>query len=159
MGNKKKLSDPLVSKEIERIKELCILVHRKIKEFQTAIFYLDSNQLFQDNFVIDLLAIANDLDELNSLLMQITHPKDIYYKSLRSALVALNSTPNVLIITAHYLKPENKHKRFLNKNTFNFEINSILKKIDFVNQILSRVADGDNTNRGISRPTLDYRIT
>ncbi|HGH3691119.1 TPA: hypothetical protein ACJK7O_003783, partial [Acinetobacter baumannii] len=87
--------------------------------------------------------------ELNQLLLIMVKPKDIYYSSLRTALAWINNISNVLIITGYYLDPENKYKRLLNKHSFGFEINLILKKVDSVKQILERISKGDPVNRRI----------
>ncbi len=157
MGSKKKLFEPITGIEINRAIDLSISIPEKLNNFQEDICYLDSNQLFQEQFTRQLLAIINDLEELNHLLLVMAKPKDIYYSSLRTALAAVSNISNALIITAYYLDSENKYKRLLNKNTFSFEVNLILKKLDFVKQILERVSKGDPVNNGIKRPISNFR--
>lgn len=157
MGSKKKLFEPITGIEINRAIDLSISIPEKLNNFQEEIRYLDSNQLFQEQFTRQLLAITNNLEELNHLLLVMAKPKDIYYSSLRTALAAVSNISNALIITAYYLDSENKYKRLLNKNTFSFEVNLILKKLDFVKQILERVSKGNSSNRGIQRPISDFR--
>ncbi|WP_166167049.1 hypothetical protein [Acinetobacter sp. SA01] len=157
MGSKKKLFEPITGESADRVQELCKNIPKDLKKFKKSIYYLDSNQLFQDQFVNQLLSLVNNLDELHYLLTGMIKPKDIYYSSLRTALAALNGTSNVLIITAHYLKPENKYKRLLNQHSFSFELNQIFRKVDFVKQVLERVSKGDPMSRNIPRPTLNFR--
>lgn len=157
MGSKKKFFEPITGIEINRAIDLSKSIPEKLNNFQEDIRYLDSNQLFQKQFNRQLLAITNDLEELNHLLLVMAKPKDIYYSSLRTALAAVSNISNALIITAYYLDSENKYKRLLNKNTFSFEVNLILKKLDFVKQILERLSKGNSSNRGIERPISDFR--
>ncbi|ATI39657.1 hypothetical protein [Acinetobacter baumannii] len=149
MGYKKKFFEPITGTSINRAIDLCNSIPEKLKKFQEDIRYLDSNQLFQKQFIHQLLVIVNDLEELNQLLLIMVKPKDIYYSSLRTALAWINNISNVLIITGYYLDPENKYKRLLNKHSFGFEINLILKKVDSVKQILERISKGDSVNRRI----------
>ena len=157
MTSKPKLDTPLVGIQIDRAKELCDQIPNSIQDFQNEIFYLDSNQLFKDGHVNQLLEIANHLDELNHLLTGLIKPKDIYYSSLRTALAAINSTPNALIITAHYINPLFKFNRILNRNTFGMELSLIVKKVEFTKQILDRVSSGRVSSRSIPRPVLNFR--
>ncbi|HGX3400675.1 MULTISPECIES: hypothetical protein [Acinetobacter] len=157
MGSKKKFFEPIMGIEINRAIDLSKSIPEKLNNFQEDIRYLDSNQLFHKQFTHQLLAIINNLEELNHLLLVMTKPKDIYYSLLRTALAAVSNISNSLIITAYYLDSENKYKRLLNKNTFSFELNLILKKLDFVKQILERVSKGNSSNRGIQRPISDFR--
>lgn len=157
MGSKKNFFEPITGIEINRAIDLSKSIPEKLYNFQEDIRYLDSNQLFQKQFTRQLLAITNDLEELNHLLLVMAKPKDIYYSSLRTALAAVSNISNALIITAYYLDSENKYKRLLNKNTFSFEVNLILKKLDFVKQILERLSKGNSSNRGIERPVSDFR--
>ena len=157
MGSKKKFFEPITGISINRAIDLCKSIREELNNFLEDIRYLDSNQLFQEQFTRQLLAVTNDLEELNHLLMVMMKPKDIYYSSLRTALAGINNVSNALIITAYYLNAENKYKRLLNKHSFNFEVTLILKKVDFVKQILERVNKGDPVNRGIPRPILNFR--
>ena len=152
-----KLSEPLIGIQIDRARELCGLILKSIQDFQDEIYYLDSNQLFKTEYVDQLLAIANNLDELNHLIIGLKHPKDIYHDSLRTALAAINSTPNALIITAHYLNPQIVYKRLINRNTFGRELSLIVKKVEFTKQILDRVSSGRVSSRNIPRPVLNFR--
>ncbi|MND31846.1 hypothetical protein D3C80_224070 [compost metagenome] len=157
MGSKKKFFEPITGIDINRAIDLSKSIPEKLNNFQEDIRYLDSNQLFQKQFTHQLLAITNGLEELNHLLLVMVKPKDIYYSSLRTALAAVSNISNALIITAYYLDSENKYKRLLNKNTFSFELNLILKKLDFVKQILERLSKGNSSNRGIQRPISNFR--
>lgn len=157
MGSKTKFFEPIKGVHINQAIDLSKSIPEKLNNFQDDIRYLDSNQLFQKKFTHQLLAITNDLEELNHLLLVMVNPKDIYYSSLRTALAGISNISNALIITAYYLDSENKYKRLLNKHTFSFEVNLILKKLDFVKQILDRVSKGDSSNRGIERPVSDFR--
>ncbi|MCJ8162332.1 MULTISPECIES: hypothetical protein [Acinetobacter] len=157
MGSKLKLAEPVVGSQIDRARELCSTIQMTIKDFQTEIYYLDSNQLFKEDFVNQLLAIANYLDELNHLILNLIKPKDIYYESLRSALAAINSTSNIFIVTAHYLNPQFEYKRLLNRNTFSLELSLVVKKIDFIRKILERTSAGRPSSRNIPRPVLKFR--
>ena len=152
-----KRAEPLAGIQIDRAKELCNEILMWIKDFQNEIFYMDSNQLFKQEYVNKLLEIANHLDELNHLLIGLIRPKVIYYDSLRAALAAINGTPNVLIITARYLDPKFSYKRLLNRNTFGIELSFIVKKIEFTKQILERVSSGRVSSRNIPRPVLNFR--
>ncbi|QOJ59881.1 MULTISPECIES: hypothetical protein [Acinetobacter calcoaceticus/baumannii complex] len=149
MGSKKKFFEPITGTSINRAIDLCKSIPEKLKKIQEDIRYLDSNQLFQKQFIHQLLVIVNDLEELNQLLLVMAKPKDIYYSSLRTALAWINNISNALIITGYYLNPENKYKRLLNKHSFGFEINLILKKVGSVKQILERISKGDPVNRRI----------
>lgn len=157
MGSKKKFFEPITGITIDRATYLCISIPQDLKKFQDDIHYLDSNQLFQEQFVHQLLSIADNIEELHHLLIGMVHPKDIYYSSLRTALAGINNASNSLIITAHYLNPTHRYKRLLNKHSFTFEITLILKKVDFVKQILERVNKGDPVARNIPKPTSNFR--
>lgn len=157
MGSIKKFYEPIKGKEMDRALELCISISNDLKKFQDEIHYLDSNQLFQEKFVHQLLLITGDIEELHHLLIGMVHPKDVYYSSLRTALAGINNAANSLIITAYYLNPANKYKRLLNKYSFTYEVNLILKKVNFVKQILDRANRGDRVTRDIPRPTSNFR--
>ena len=79
MGSKKKFFEPITGTNINRAIDLCKSTPEKLKKFQEDIRYLDSNQLFQKQFIHQLLVIVNDLEELNQLLLIMAKPKDIYY--------------------------------------------------------------------------------
>ncbi|MCO4247439.1 hypothetical protein NG707_08290 [Acinetobacter baumannii] len=149
MGYKKKFFEPITGTSINRAIDLCKSIPEKLEKFQEDIRYLDSNQLFQKQFIHQLLVIVNELEELNQLLLIMAKPKDIYFSSLKTALAWISNISNALIITEYYLNPKNKYKRLLNKHTFGFEINLILKKVDSVKQILERISKGDPVNRRI----------
>ncbi|MEB6679321.1 hypothetical protein [Acinetobacter lwoffii] len=157
MGSKKKFFEPITGTNIDRAIGLCIGIPKDLKKFQDDIHYLDSNQLFQEQFVHQLLLITGDIEELHHLLIGMVDPKDIYYSSLRTALAGINNAANSLIITAYYLNPAHRYKRLLNQHSFTFEITLILKKVNFVKEILERVNKGDPVNRGIPRPISSFR--
>lgn len=157
MGSKKKFFEPITGGSVDRAQELCKSIPKDLNGFKENIYYLDSNQLFQNQFVNQLLSIINNLDELHHLLIGMIKPKDIYYSSLRTALAGINNASNALIITVHYLNPEHRYKRLLNKYSFTFEVTLILKKVDFVKQILERINKGDPVARNIPKPTLNFR--
>ncbi|MFW2735850.1 hypothetical protein, partial [Acinetobacter baumannii] len=102
---------------MNRAIDLCKSIPEKLEKFQEDIRYLDSNQLFQKQFIHQLLVIVNELEELNQLLLIMAKPKDIYFSSLKTALAWISNISNALIITEYYLNPENKYKRLLNKHT------------------------------------------
>ncbi|MFH4209939.1 hypothetical protein WAJ07_21115, partial [Acinetobacter baumannii] len=79
MGSKTKFFEPITGTSINRAIDLCISIPEKMKEIQEDIRYLDSNQLFQKQFIHQILVIVNDLEELNQLLLIMVKPKDIYY--------------------------------------------------------------------------------
>lgn len=157
MGSKKKFFEPITGTNIDRAIGLCISIPKDLKKFQDDIYYLDSNQLFQEQFVHQLLLITGDIEELHHLLIGMVDPKDIYYSSLRTALAGINNAANSLIITAYYLNPAHRYKRLLNQHSFTFEVTLILKKVNFVKEILERVNKGDPVNRGIPRPISSFR--
>ncbi|MDG3555302.1 hypothetical protein P7L54_04975 [Acinetobacter bereziniae] len=157
MYSKKKIFEPLCCSQIDRASTLCTDVTEYLKKFRADILYLESNQLFQGCFQNRLLQVANHLDELSHLLIGLISPKNIYYSSLRTALAAINNTPNVLIITAYYLNPDYKYKRLLNKHCFQMELNQILNKVNFVEKILERLALGNPVSKDIARPVVNFR--
>lgn len=157
MYSKKKIVEPLCCSQIVHASTLCANVTENLEKFRADIFYLDSNQLFQECFQDCLLLVANHLDELSHLLIGIISPKNVYYTSLRTALAAINNTPNALIITAYYLNPNYKYKRLLNKHCFQMEVNQILKKVNFVEKILERLAMGNPVSKDIPRPAVNFR--
>ena len=48
----------------------------------------------------------------------------------------------VQIITAHYLDPDQEFKRLLNRNTFEFELGQIVKKIQFIKRVMESLFIG-----------------
>ena len=156
MASKKKIYEPLTGEHVDRSLILCGKIVEHLKQFQEEIFYKDSNQLFQDSYVTTLLTIAENIDELNYQIRVLVKPKDIYYGALRAALATINSTPNSLIITAHYLAPKYRYKRLLNRNSFGIELNQILKKINLTEQILERVSTGNHFKKRILKPYVGF---
>nr|WP_237812790.1 hypothetical protein [Acinetobacter baumannii] len=58
MGSKKKFFEPITGTNINRAIDLCKSTPEKLKKFQEDIRYLDSNQLFQKQFIHQLLVIV-----------------------------------------------------------------------------------------------------
>lgn len=140
MSSKFKLREPIVGVEMERSKELCAMVVNDIDQFQTDIHYLDANQLFKQCFVDRLILIAKNLDELIYLLLGLVKPNSVYFYALKESVGLINMTPNVFIITAHYLHPENKYKRLLHKFYFDQELEQIKSKVNLVNKNLKKIS-------------------
>ncbi|AVZ06870.1 hypothetical protein KWF52_04890 [Acinetobacter pittii] len=132
MTSKFKLREPITGLDIERAQELCSLVIQGINQFQTDIYYHDSNQLFDHCLVDKLKLIAKNLDELIYILLGLVKPNSIHYAGMKKSVSLINTTPNVFIITAHYLNPENKYKRLLNKYYFDQELEVIKAKLSLV---------------------------
>ncbi|WP_335961703.1 hypothetical protein [Acinetobacter haemolyticus] len=140
MTSKFKLREPITGLDMERAQELCRLVIQGINQFQTDIYYLDSNQLFKTCFVDKLKSIAKKLDELIYILLGLVKPNSIYYADMKKSVRLLNTTPNVLIITAYYMSPENKYKRLLHKYYFDQELEGIKTKINLVRANLEKMS-------------------
>lgn len=157
MSVKKTLDESLNVEGVKQAESLCITTLELINHFREDIYYKDSNQLFEQKYVELLLEIAMKIDQLNFNILKLMKPRNHDYGSLRTALAAINSAPNSLIITAHYLNPNQLYKRLLNKNTFCIELNRVIKCIDFVRQILKRLASGRISNRAIPRPYIGFR--
>ncbi len=76
--------------------------------------------------------IAKNLDELIYILLGLVKPNSIHYAGMKKSVSLINTTPNVFIITAHYLNPDNKYKRLLNKYYFDQELEGIKAKLSLV---------------------------
>lgn len=84
------------------------------------------------------------MEELIHRLTYLTskNNKEFYFNNLYTILKNLSCTPNVLIITAYYLDPKGEYKRLINRNTFTFELNQIVKKIQFIKPVLQSLYNG-----------------
>ena len=81
-----------------------------------------------------------------------TRNKEFYFNNLYAILKSLSCAPNVLIITAYYLDPKREFKRLVNRNTFEFELNQIVKKIQFIKPVLQSLYNGKKAGlRSISK--------
>ena len=141
---KKPVYKPLDCDDMERSIQLCNGVEYLIDEFQREINYKEPNQLYKREYQSQLLKIADNLEELLHRLTYLANKnnKEFYFNNLYSILKSLSSTPNVLIITAYYLDPQREFKRFVNRNTFEFELNQIVKKIQFIKPVLQSLYNG-----------------
>lgn len=135
---------PLDCDDMERSIQLCNGIEYLIDEFQRAINGKEPNQLYESSYQMQLLKIADNLEELIYRLTYLAdkNNKEFYFQHLFSILKSLTTTPNVLIITAYYLDPKNEYKRIVNRNTFNFEIEQIVKKIQFIKPVLQSLSVG-----------------
>lgn len=135
---------PLDCDDMERSIQLCNGIEYLIDEFQREIHGKEPVQLFNRNYKEHLLKVVSHLEELIYRLTYLTtkNNKEFYYENLYTILLSLNSCPNVLIITAHYLDPDQEFKRFLNRNTFEFELGQIVKKIRFIKSVLGSLSIG-----------------
>lgn len=135
---------PLDCDDMERSIQLCNGIEYLIDEFQRAINGKEPNQLYESSYQIQLLKIADNLEELIHRLTYLAdkNNKKFYFQHLFSILKSLTATPNVLIITAYYLDPKKEYKRIVNRNTFNFEIEKIVKKIQFIKPVLQSLSVG-----------------
>lgn len=135
---------PLDCDDMERSIQLCNGIEYLIDEFQRAINGKEPNQLYESSYQMQLLKIADNLEELIYRLTYLAdkNNKEFYFQHLFSILKSLTTTPNVLIITAYYLDPKNEYKRIVNRNTFNFEIEQIVKKIQFIKSVLQSLSVG-----------------
>lgn len=148
MTNKKNPTfKPLDCDEMERSIQLCNGIEYLIDDFLREISGKEPGQLFKAEFQVHLMKIVSHLDELLQRLTYLTdkNNKAFYFDHLFSILKALSCSPNTLIIAAHYLNPENQFKRFLNRNTFEFEMNQIVKKIQFIKPVLQSLFVGRKT--------------
>ena len=151
---KKPQFTPLDCDEIARSIQLCNGVEYLLDEFQREILGKEPNQLHQLKYKNDLIKIADNLEELLHHLTYIAgeKKKEFYFDQLYAILKRLNSSPNTLIITAYYLDPDRKFKRFVNRHTFEFEIDEILKKIQFTKSFLQSLYTGRKAGlRSINR--------
>ena len=93
---------------------------------------------------MQLLKIADNLEELIYRLTYLANKnnKAFYFTHLYAILKSLSCTPNTLIITAYHLDPKHEFKRLLNRNTFDFEVKQIVKKIQFIKPVLQSLSVG-----------------
>lgn len=135
---------PLDCDDMERSIQLCNGIEYLIDEFRREINGKEPAQLFNVEYKDHLLKVASHLEELIHRLTYLTakNNRAFYYNHLYTILINLNSCPNTLIITAHYLDPDREFKRLLNRNAFEFELGQIVKKIQFIKQVLSSLYVG-----------------
>ena len=135
---------PLDCDDMERSIQLCNGIEYLIDEFQRAINGKEPNQLYESSYQMQLLKIADNLEELIYRLTYLANKnnKAFYFTHLYAILKSLSCTPNTLIITAYYLDPKHEFKRLLNRNTFDFEVRQIVKKIQFIKPVLQSLAVG-----------------
>ena len=145
---------PLDCDDMERSIQLCNGVEYLIDEFLRDINGKEPNQLYEASYQLQLLKIANNLEELIHRLAYLTdkNNKEFYFNYLFAIIKNLSSLPNVLIITAYYLDPKNEFKRLVNRNTLNFEISQIVKNIQFIKPVLQSLFNGKKSGiRSISK--------
>mgnify|MGYP003396208250 FL=1 len=142
--SKKPTYEPLDCDDMERSILLCNGVEYLIDEFQREINCKEPNQLYKLEYQSQLLKIADNLEELLHRLTYLAdkHNKEFYFQYLFAILKSLSTAPNVLIITAYYLDPQREFKRLVNRNTFEFELNQIIKKIQFIKSVLQSLYNG-----------------
>lgn len=135
---------PLDCDDMERSIQLCNGIEYLIDEFQRAINGKEPNQLYESSYQMQLLKIADNLEELICRLTYLANKnnKAFYFTHLYAILKSLSCTPNTLIITAYHLDPKHEFKRLLNRNTFDFEVRQIVKKIQFIKPVLQSLAVG-----------------
>lgn len=135
---------PLDCDDMERSIQLCNGIEYLIDDFLREIHGKEPNQLFKSEYQAHLLKIASHLEELIHRLTYLTNKnnKAFYFNCLYSILKSLSCTPNTLIITAYHLDPKHEFKRLLNRNTFDFEVKQIVKKIQFIKPVLQSLAVG-----------------
>ena len=135
---------PLDCDDMERSIQLCNGIEYLIDEFQRAINGKEPNQLYESSYQMQLLKIADNLEELIYRLTYLANKnnKAFYFTHLFAILKSLSCTPNTLIITAYHLDPKHEFKRLLNRNTFDFEVKQIVKKIQFIKPVLQSLAVG-----------------
>ncbi|WP_179990928.1 hypothetical protein [Acinetobacter sp. YH1901141] len=135
---------PLDCDDMERSIQLCNGIEYLIDEFQRAINGKEPNQLYESSYQMQLLKIADNLEELIYRLTYLANKnnKAFYFTHLYAILKSLSCTPNTLIITAYYLDPKHEFKRLLNRNTFDFEVKQIVKKIQFIKPVLQSLSVG-----------------
>lgn len=145
---------PLDCDDMERSIQLCNGIEYLIDEFQRAINGKEPNQLYESSYQMQLLKIADNLEELIYRLTYLANKnnKAFYFRHLYAILKSLSYAPNPLIITAYYLDPKHEFKRFINRNAFEFEVKQIVKKIQFIKPVLLSLAAGRKSGiRSISR--------
>ncbi|WP_180060034.1 hypothetical protein [Acinetobacter sp. YH12135] len=135
---------PLDCDDMERSIQLCNGIEYLIDEFQRAINGKEPNQLYESSYQMQLLKIADNLEELIYRLTYLANKnnKAFYFTHLYAILKSLSCTPNTLIITAYHLDPKHEFKRLLNRNTFDFEVKQIVKKIQFIKPVLQSLSVG-----------------
>ena len=135
---------PLDCDDMERSIQLCNGIEYLIDEFQRAINGKEPNQLYESSYQMQLLKIADNLEELIYRLTYLANKnnKAFYFRHLYAILKSLSYAPNPLIITAYYLDPKHEFKRFINRNAFEFEVKQIVKKIQFIKPVLQSLSVG-----------------
>lgn len=135
---------PLDCDEMERSIQLCNGIEYLIDEFQRQTNGKESSQLFNSEYQAQLLKIASHLEELIHRLTYLANKnnKAFYFRHLFAILKSLSYAPNPLIITAYHLDPNHEFKRLLNRNTFDYEVRQIVKKIQFIKPVLQSLAVG-----------------
>lgn len=135
---------PLNCDDMERSIQLCNGVEYLIDEFQREINGKEPVQLYRSDYQLQLLKIADNLEELIHRLTYLAdkNNKVFYFHHLYAILKSLSCTPNTLIITAYYLDPQREFKRLVNRNTFEFEVGEIVKKIRFIKSVLLSLYSG-----------------
>lgn len=138
---------PLNDDEMKRSIMLCNGIEYLICEFQREIEGKEPVQLFNIKYKEHLLKIVSHLDELIHHLTDVAekNAKAFYFEYLYSILKNLNPCPNALIITAHYLDPDQQYKRSLNRNTFEYELERIVRKIQLTKPVLESLSIGRKT--------------
>jgi len=135
---------PLDCYDMERSIQLCNGIEYLIDEFQREITGKEPGQLFNSEYQAHLLKIASHLEELIHRLTYLANKnnKAFYFNHLYAILKSLSCTPNALIITAYHIDPTHEFKRLVNRNTFDFEVRQIVKKIQFIKPVLQSLAEG-----------------
>lgn len=135
---------PLDCDDMERSIQLCNGIEYLIDEFQRQTNGKEPSQLFDSEYQAHLLKIASHLEELIHRLTYLANKnnKAFYFNHLYSILKGLSCTPNPLIIAAYHLDPKHEFKRLLNRNTFDFEVRQIVKKIQFIKSVLQSLYVG-----------------
>lgn len=135
---------PLDCDDMQRSIQLCNGIEYLIDEFQREINGKDPNQLYKHEYQSQLLKIVDNLEELIYRLTYLAgkNNKEFYFNHLYAILKSLSCAPNALIITAYYLDPKHDFKRLVNRNTFEFELGQIVKKIQFIKNVLGSLSIG-----------------
>ena len=135
---------PLDCNDMVRSIQLCNGVEYLIDEFQRVINCKEPNQLYELSYQMQLLKIADNLEELIHRLTYLAdkNNKEFYFQHLFAILKSLSTAPNVLIITAYYLDPTKEFKRMVNRNTFDIAMGEIVKKIQFIKPVLQSLSVG-----------------
>jgi hypothetical protein len=135
---------PVDCDDMERSIQLCNGIEYLIDDFRRTINTKEPNQLYESEYQSHLIKIADNLEELIHRLTYLAdkNNKAFYFQHLFSIIKSLNSAPNVLIVTAYYLDPNHEFKRLLNRNTFDFEMCQIFKKIQFIKPVLQSINKG-----------------